>query len=144
MKTFALRDGDLVLAGDRYAMVEGMARVQQQIGLCLREPYGGDRFHDRWGSVLPNWIGRVIESGLDLEVRSEVLRVIKNFIRSQEDAVRFRAVRGLRPVITAEEMVTDVTDIRIEQREDTLLVKVTLKTGSSKTFSIVTSPGRES
>lgn len=144
MKTFALRDGDLVLSGDRYAMVEGVARVQQQIGLCLREPFGSDRFHDRWGSVLPTWIGRVIEPGVDLEVRSEVIRVIKNFIRAQDDAVRSRSVRGLRPVTTSEEMITDVTDIRVEQREDALLVKVTLRTGASKSFSIVTSPGRDS
>ncbi len=144
MKTFALRGGDLVLAGDRFAMVEGMARVQQQIGLCLREPYGSDRFHTGWGSVLPTWIGRVIDANVSAEVKAEILRVVKNFIRSQDDAVRSRAVAGLRPVVTAEEMVTDVSDIRVQQGQDSLIVKVTLRTGSAKTFSIVTSPGRTS
>lgn len=143
MRTFALRSGDLVLAGNAYGMVAGTARVQQQLGLCLREPYGSDRFHPRWGSVLSDWIGRVIQGNeLAIEIRAEVLRVIKNFIAAQNAVIDDRAVRGMRPVIGPNEVIVDVGSIRVIQQQDSLIVKVTLITQGGQEFSIVTAPGR--
>lgn len=143
MKTLALRNGDLVVSGNALGMVKGVARVQQQVGLCLREPYGSDRFHPGWGSVLPEWIGRAIEgSGIQLELRAELIRVVKNFISSQTASIERRAVRGLRPVIEPAEILVDITDIKVIQERDSLVVKATLRTAGNREFSIVTAPGR--
>lgn len=143
MRTFALRSGDLVVSGAGYLMVSGVARVQQQVGLCLREPYGSDRFHDRWGSVLPEWIGRTIDGQtIQIELRAELIRVIKNFIASQQALVSQRAISGLRPVLDPSEVLVDITDIRIVQNQDTLVVKATLRTAGGQEFAIMTSPGR--
>jgi hypothetical protein len=143
MKTFALQSGDLVISGGGYQMVTGMARVQQQIGLCLREPYGSDRFHDRWGSVLPNWIGTVIEGpNIQMELRAELIRVVKNFISSQSALISQRAVNGLRSVLSPAETLVDISNIKIIQNQDTLVVKATLRTAGGQEFSIMTSPGR--
>lgn len=143
MKTFALKSGDLVVSGGGYGMVAGVARVQQQIGLCLREPYGSDRFHDRWGSVLPEWIGQVIDGAhIQMELRAELIRVVKNFIASQQAFVSQRAISGLKPVLPPSEVLVDITDIRIVQNQDTLVVKATLRTAGGQEFAIMTSPGR--
>lgn len=144
MKTFALSSGDLVLAGNAYGMVAGTARVQQQIALCLREPFGSDRFHTRWGSVLPEWIGRTIDnsSQLGIEIRAELIRVVKNFIAAQTAQIEDRSMRGLRPVIMPSEVIVDVQDIRVIQDQDSIIVKATLLTQGGQEFSIITAPGR--
>lgn len=143
MRTLQLRSGDLVLSGNSYGMVEGVARVQQQIGLGLREPYGGDRFHTGWGSVLPSWIGRVLDrESLDQDVRTEIIRVVKNFMAAQSDVIKGRAAGGLRPVLAPGEVIADISSIVITQAQDQLIVKVTLRTASGQEFAIMTSPGR--
>lgn len=143
MKTFALKSGDLALAGSGYAMVTGAARIQQQLSLCLREPYGSDRFHPGWGSVLPEWIGRVIDgAGLQTEVRAELIRVVKNFIASQEASIAQRSVNGLRPVLAPGEILVDISSIQVVQSQDSIIVKATLRTAGGQEFGVMTSPGR--
>lgn len=139
MRTFAVKNGDLVMAGGRYAMVDGVARVQQQLSLGLRETYGGDRFHTGWGSALPEWIGKVITEGLTLDVRAEVLRVIRNHLIVQNGQLKDRATVALKPTITANEIIAEVTDIRITQQQDTLMVRVTIRTSGQQEFTLLTS-----
>lgn len=141
MKTLAVKNGDLVLTGSKFGMVEGISRVQQQLGLALREAYGADRFHRSWGSTLPSWIGQVMTADVPFEVRAEVTRIVRDFIIQQTEKVKERAALGFTSVITAEEMIMDITDIKIETRNDTLRVKVTLRTASGQEFSVLTSPG---
>lgn len=141
MKTFALRNGDLVLSGSRYAMVDGIARAQQQIALGLREEYGSDRFHPEWGSILPSMIGSVIDSATPSEIRSEVTRVVRMFILRQNEAIKQRASSGRRAVVKPEEMIAEITSVRAETNQDMVLVKVVIRTASNQEFSILTSPG---
>jgi phage baseplate assembly protein W len=57
--------------------------------LALAEPYGDDRFHPQWGSVLPNYVGTPIGADTEMLVRSEVARVIQAYIGVQaEPALR--------------------------------------------------------
>lgn len=145
MKTLALQDGDLALNGNAYAMVEGIDRVKQQIGLCLRELYGTDRFHPRWGSVLPQWIGRaIVDSSLPIELKSELSRVVRNFVNSQNAAIERRAIRGYRPVTNPGEIITNINSIDTEQRQDVIIAKMSLQTAGGQTFTITTAPGRTS
>ena len=145
MKTLALRDGDLALDGNGYAMVDGIDRVKQQIGLCLRELYGTDRFHPRWGSVLPQWIGRaIVDSSLPIELKSELSRVVRNFVSSQNAAIERRAIRGYRPVLSPSEIIVAINGIETEQQQDTIVAKMTLQTSGGQSFTITTAPGRES
>ena len=142
MRTHALRNGDLDLIGDRFAMVEGAARVQQQLGLCMREVWGIDRFHPGWGSVMPNWIGGVISGpDLSMDLRNEVLRIVRNYMTSTTDAINRRANRGLRPVVTANEIITNVSNVVIRQSQDQIFVRVVLATASASEFSLIINPG---
>jgi len=142
MRTHALRNGDFDLIGDRFAMVEGAARVQQQLGLCMREVWGIDRFHPGWGSVMPNWIGGVIAGPeLNMDLRNEVRRVIQNHMTSTNDGINRRANSGFAPVITANEIITDISNIVIRHQQDRIFVRVVLGTASSSQFSLIINPG---
>ena len=139
MKTFQIKNGDLVLAGDRYAMVEGVARVQQQLGLGLREPFGGDRFHPGWGSMIPEWIGRTIQGGIQDEIRIEIIRVVRAHIMVQNGALKRAAASSQKTPITMDEVISEITEIKFRQEQDNLIVKVGLRTAGFKEFSILTS-----
>lgn len=91
MKTLALADGDLVLSGRGHATVDGVFKTMQDIGIALREEFGIDRFHPNWGSLLPNMIGRPFDESVLLDVRTEVTRVVNNYLNVQRDTVLRRA-----------------------------------------------------
>lgn len=141
MKTLAIKNGDLVLTGSKYGMVDGIARVQQQLGLALRETFGNDRFHRSWGSTLPNWIGQVLDASVPFEIQAEVTRVVRDFIIQQTEKVKERAALGFTAVVTPSEMIMDISGIKVEARYDSVLVKVTLRTASGQEFSVLTTPG---
>jgi hypothetical protein len=141
MRTLAVRNGDLVLTGSKFGMVEGIARVQQQLGLAMREAFGSDRFHRSWGSTLPTWIGQVLTPNVPFEIRAEVTRIVRDFIIQQNEKIKERAALGYTAVVSAEEMIMEIRDIKIETRYDTILVKVTLRTASGQEFSVLTTPG---
>lgn len=141
MRTLAVRDGDLVIAGSRYGMVEGIARAQQQIGLALREPFASDRFHTQWGSVLPNWIGTVLDRSLPQQIQSEVTRIVKDFILRQNETIKTRAAAGLRANVTPEEMIVEIVSVTVYTNQDAATVKVVLRTASRQEFTILTTPG---
>lgn len=142
MKTFALKQGDLVLTGDRFAMVDGAARVQQQLSLALAEPFGGDRFHPRWGSVLHNWIGTTIGQNTTEYIQAEVNRVIRNFIMAQNAALAQRSSLNRKPTLTLDEIISEVTEIRVEQNADAMIVKVGIRTSGQQEFAVLTAPSR--
>lgn len=139
MKTFALKNGDLLLTGDQYAMVEGAARVQQHLGLALREPFGSDRFAPKWGSTLPHRIGTPIGKSTANDVRAEVVRVIKNHMIVQNDQLRSRAMQGLSATLTASEVITQLVSVTIRQQQDTFIVKVDLATAGKQQITLLTS-----
>ena len=142
MRTFLLRDGDFDLNGDRYRMVEGTARLQQQVGLCVREPWQIDRFHPGWGSVLPNWIGNsIIDRSVDMDVGNEIRRVVRNFAASTAGEVRRRANLGLQPVMRPSEVLSGVMSITIRHQLDRLYVRTVLTTASQTEFTIIATPG---
>lgn len=141
MRTLAVRNGDLVLSGSKFGMVDGIARVQQQLGLAMREEFGNDRFHRQWGSTLPTWIGDVLTAEVPFEVRAEVTRVVRDFILNQNEQIKQRASLGFSAVVRAEELIVEISDVKVQTRQDTVLVKVTLRTASNQEFSILTTPG---
>lgn len=126
MRAFALVAGDFVLGDSGYATVTGSQKVVQDLGLAMREPFACDRFHPRWGSVLPNYVGEPIDEQTAMLVRSECSRLIRNYIMIQggvieEDVKLKRASR-----LTTEEVVTGVDGIDIRQNQDEYHIRVRL------------------
>lgn len=142
MRTFALRNGDLVLTGDRYGMVEGAALLQQQLSLALTEPFGSDRFHPRWGSVLNQWIGGTISDETISFVQAEVLRVVKNYVVAQNAALTQRTSGMKRPNVSLNEIISEVTDVTVRPSGDSLVVRVGLRTAARQEFAVMATTQR--
>ena len=139
MKTFALRNGDLMISGDKYALVAGAARVQQQVGLALQEPVGTDRFHPQWGSILDQMIGTSMTKDITERVKTEVYRVVKNFSALQNNALQRGASVGIKPVIIPDEIITAVTGVAVEQVRDSINIKISIGTAGRDLVTVLTS-----
>ena len=140
MKTLALSQGDLVVSGQSgHKTITGLAKVRQDLALALAEPYGDDRFHPQWGSVLPSYVGTPITAETELHVRSEVARVIQTYIDTQRNEVLNDALNSRRTRYSTADVVAEVTDVQTEVAWDIIRVKVTLRTASNQSVSITRS-----
>ena len=91
---------------------------------------------------MPNWIGGVIGGpSIEMDLRSEGMRVIKNYISSTNASVNQRANRNFAPVVTASEIITSVSNIVVRQAQDQIFVRVVLTTASASEFSLLINPG---
>lgn len=132
MKTLALRGGDLVVGPAGYQTITGTPKIRQDLALAMGEPYGNDRFHPTWGSVLPNYVGTPITQDTPMLVRAEVARVIAAYIGIQQDEVVSDALGGVRSRYTTDDVVAQVTDITATVNADTIRVSVSLVTRSNQ------------
>lgn len=137
MRTFQLVNGDFVLGPGGYATISGGHKVVQDLGAVLREPIGTDRFHPKWGSVLDDFIGTPIGFETQTRVRSEVHRVIQNYMVVQADRMERDANRGDRQQVRPEEVVVGINAVDIQQRTDRLNVRISLETASGDTHDIL-------
>lgn len=128
MKTLQLVDGDLVVGQGGYTTVTGSVKLHQDLGIAVRDPYGVDRFHPRWGSMLPSYIGDEIGANVKALVDAEVGRVIQNYIAVQRDKRQQAALQGLPNRYGSDEIINRVTAIEVNQRLDRLGVRVFLTT----------------
>ncbi len=113
MKTLALADGDLVLSGRGHATVDGVFKTMQDIGIALREEFGVDRFHPNWGSLLPNMIGRPFDEDVLLDVRTEVTRIVNNYLTVQRDTILRRSPGAQ---VSSAEIVDRVDSVKVVPR----------------------------
>lgn len=137
MKTLALVGGDLALGEGGYRMLTGPARIRQDLALALAEPYGHDQFHPEYGSVLPNYIGEPLTAELQLLVRSEVVRVLQQYIGAQQAGVAADALSGARSRYSYQDIVQQVTSVDTKVLHDTLKVTIALRTQSGTTVKIL-------
>lgn len=114
MKTLALADGDLVLSGRGHATVDGVFKTMQDIGIALREEFGVDRFHPNWGSLLPNMIGRPFDESVLLDVRTEVTRIVNNYLTVQRDTVLRRSAGAS---VSSSEVVDRVDKVQVVPKD---------------------------
>lgn len=128
MKTFAIDNGDLVLTSGTFTEVTGSRKLIQDLGLAMREAIGSDRFHLRWGSQLPDFIGDAVSTVSMQRVREEVQRIIDNFAAVQRDNLSRDAARGRKPRYGTGEVIRRVKDIAVRQDFDSVHVRVAIST----------------
>lgn len=126
MKTFALVGGDLVLGEGGYALVTGQEKVKQDLGVAMREPYGCDRFHPRWGSVLISYVGEPVEQQTAFLIQQEIGRIIRNYIMVQGGVVEEDVAARRRSRVATSEVITGVNGIDVRQNQDKYHVRVRL------------------
>jgi hypothetical protein len=128
MKSLLLRNGDLVLGPGGYETIDGAPKVVQDLGLAVREPFGSDRFHPRWGSILDQFIGGLISADTPVLLESEIRRIVQNYIALQQAQIQADATAGRPSRFTNNEVITGLEGMNLVQRQDSITVKVSLET----------------
>lgn len=136
MKTFALIQGDLSPSGGGYLLYEGAARINQDLTLALREEYGTDPFHPRWGSVLKQYIGLPITADIKARTLTEINRVINNYITIQNARIVQDSNTSTASRYSTDDVVQAVSHMSSQQIYDSLVVSVTLQTISRQSISL--------
>lgn len=138
MKTFLLRNGDLDTGPGGFTLITGASKVKQDLSVALREPLGCDRFHTKWGTVLPEIIGEAISDEARLRVHSEVTRLVANYVAVQSDLIVADYSRNRRTRYSADEIVSGIKEIIIRQEMDRLYVKVVVTTSTNQQVPLTT------
>lgn len=123
--SLALENGDLHATGSRLDIVQGTAKLSQDVDLWLREEYGINRFHPQYGSILDNFIGGVVTRNTNTEVQSEVLRVLQNYQNIQLS--RFKANPQK---FSPDELLNDVSNVNTQIAYDKVVVTVNFTTAA--------------
>ncbi|THA72426.1 hypothetical protein E6R60_26185 [Streptomyces sp. A0642] len=137
MKTLALVGGDLALAEGGYRLLTGAPRIRQDLALALAEPYGHDSYHPEYGSVLSSYIGEPLTAELELLVRSEVVRVMQQYVGAQQASIAADALSGSRSRYSHQDVVKQIQSITTDIAYDVLKVTVAVRTESGATIKIL-------
>lgn len=119
---------DLGVLGSHLDIVQGTAKLTQDIDLWLREEYQVDRFHVSFGSILNSFIGGIISRDTQVEVQAEVLRVMQNYQNVQ--LIRFKA----NPLkFSPNELLNEISNVGVQLAYDKILVTLTFTTVAGNT-----------
>lgn len=141
MKTFLLEDGDLVLDSGSCETVTGPRKLRQDLDLAMREPIGTDRFHPKWGSILPSLVGVPINDTLLARVESEVRRILDNYVVVQRDLMARDARAGRRPRFTSGEVIDTVKSVQVRPEWDRVHVRAEVRTLTADEVVVMTVRG---
>lgn len=139
MKALEIRNGDLVVGAGGFTTIEGAAKVRQDLGIAVREPYGSDRFHPRWGTLLHEYVGTAVGSLSEMRIQAEIARIVQNYIRVQGEALERDVATNRRPRFSKDEVVERVESIAIRQEYDKFRVRVIVRTFSNTDIAIIRS-----
>lgn len=136
MKTLALSNGDLVVDSGVLKMLDGPAKLRQDIALALGESYGDDPYHSGWGSVLPRYIGEPINEDTPMLVQAEVNRVLQQYIANQQARLEAASLNNRQHTISTSEIIRTVNSVDVSVQWDTITVLINLTTMAGQTMTI--------
>jgi phage baseplate assembly protein W len=136
VRTLALYSGDLMLAQGGYQLYSGVDRIRQDLQLALREEYGSDRFHPKWGSIIMRYIGQIQSPHLEALVRAEINRVLQNYIAVQNAEVLRDSQVDVKNRFTTSDVVRRVTGLVTNMHLDRIDVALALETLSREVVKI--------
>lgn len=116
-------DGDLDADTGVFGRVLGVDKLTQDLSLWLREPYGTDRFHSLYGSVLDQYIGSIINKLSEHEIKAEVVRVVNAYQQIQLSALKVNPSK-----YDLDELLDTVESIAVKLSYDAVYVDVKFRT----------------
>ena len=135
--SLAIVDGDLGKRGSQLSLVFGVDKLKQDVNCWLREQFGGDRFHVNMGSILQEFIGSVVSGSTQVEVQSEILRVLQNY-----QAMQVRRFKENPQKLSASELLVSVDDVAVTVSYDTVWATVKIRNGSNESTKITVASGQ--
>lgn len=136
MKQLALENGDLVLGPQGHQTLTGAPRIKQDLEIALREEYGLDRFHPRWGSLLNRYVGETIDDETRLLVQAEVNRVLQNYVIIQNAGVLRDLTYDVKGRYSTSDVVRSVLAVEAQLDLDGILLSVVLQTLSREEITV--------
>lgn len=137
MKTLALANGDLVAGQDGHVTISGAAKIKQDLTCALREHWGTDRFHsDVWGSIVVDFIGLPLSSDLVFQVRSEVGRVLQQYVAIQGAEIYADMVAGRRSRYATADVVREVRSIQVSVEPSKVVMQINLITQAGQDLTV--------
>jgi hypothetical protein len=141
MKCIKVVDGDIAVGGDgKPVMVEGAARIRQELALWLLEPMGTDRVYPKFGSDLWNYIGTPAFDDNLTGIKSEVNRVVTNYIAAQNEQIAKDKQRlsdnEFLQVWTDDDIVSTLNSITVSATGTNVNVLVILSTAAATQVSV--------
>lgn len=132
--SLAVVNGDLAPLGGQLQIVSGVTKLKQDMDLWIRERFGVDRFHPRYGSVLEDFIGGIVNDDTGTEVTEELMRVLRNYM-----AVQKFAFTNNPQAFSLSELLLDVVSINSTVSYDTVAATVTVVNGEQAPVTTTTS-----
>lgn len=126
--SFKLVNGDLSVTGSTMDIVQGTDKLGQDIDLWLREQYQIDRFHPTFGSVLDYFIGGIVSVSTQVEIQSEIIRVLTNY-----QTVQLAAFKANPSKFATNELLNTFSVTNIQASYDKILVTVSFTTVAGTT-----------
>lgn len=137
MKALALINGDLVAGQSGHVTISGAAKIKQDLTNALGEHWGTDRFHsDRWGTIAMDFIGLPTSSDTVFQVRSEIGRVLQQYISIQEAEVYADMVAGRRSRFATADVVREVSSIQVNVQPLKVLISINLITQAGQDLTV--------
>lgn len=130
MKTLMLRHGDLVPGSRGAETVSGVSRLVQDLRAALGEPYGVDRFHPGWGSVVDEFVGAPLDESTAFDVEQEVNRVIGNYMAVQGEKIQRDSINGDARRFRQDDVIARVQSVEVTTRNDQATISITVETMS--------------
>ena len=132
MYSLKLTDGDLAIRGDGNSVqLTGARRLEQEISCWLLEPVGSDTLYSKFGSTLWDKVGSPMLDEYIAEVRSEVVRVVNNYIEYQKNQVNADLLKGEAVFLSNwgdDDIIKRFDGVSVNVVADTLEVTVQLTT----------------
>ncbi len=135
------QNGDLALDGAKYGIVNGNAKLVQDLRAQLLERMGTDSAHPGFGSLIdggrqadgteiPSPLGGIDWNRIVLDIETELRRIEKDYQSRQ--AARINSDRYIysNSTLTPDEVLVGINGIQFQRVQDTLFVKVTITTAS--------------
>jgi hypothetical protein len=142
-----LRNGDLNLSGTHLGQATGAQKLVQDLRCAILEQRGTDDMHPSFGSMIDGGVddfGNEVTSVIGLSDWDYVSLQVTNEIRriageqQQRQLVRAKNDRHTygESTLTNAELLLSLSGVKLLQVQDTLVVEVTLTTGSGREIPI--------
>lgn len=139
--SLGLRHGDLYLDRGGLGVVTEANKLVQDLRCALLEPRGHDRFHPAYGSLLDGGIDEYGNNAASLigesdweyvatQVRAEISRITSLYQAQQVERSKNDRMKYGNSTLSPQELLFEVGSVSISQAQDSMMVYVTLVTGS--------------
>lgn len=139
MRALKISNGDLVLGAQGYAEVTGVTKVAQDLTIAVLTPYGSNRFHPGWGSVLDSKIGSTQGEMTKALVRAEVQRVVTSYINLQTAQLQTAQLNGYVSPYSNDDIATGITDLTVTAAYTAVYVHCAVTTAANSNTALIAS-----